>query len=515
MTHARKVATGILSNSAAAWTRQVATLVLYTIAARLLDPDQIGVFALASALILLVEYGVYDSISETVVQREMLEGGHAGAALLTAGVAAVASIALAVLLSPWLSRFFNVPQLHRILPPMSIAVATLCLSAVHAGILRREARFHLISLISPFAALTACAVGVALMISGWGVWSLVAYFMAEKLTLAIGMTAFAIRQPISRFSRSHIHHIAAYAGTLSGQRMTFFARNQMDRLLIAWLWGPDVLGAYQLATRVLDAMSATLLAPATKLLFVSYARLQGSIVELRAAFLRSLEAIAFVAFPAFAGLSAVGPDVVRVLFGKNWHASEVILQVFALGGLPLVVNVMSGTLLSAAGRAKTSLLIELAATVLGACVLAALSRFGIVWIAAALVIREMIMVLVYMAVVRTMLMTGLRRYTGAFGPFLVTSIAMLIFTLALGRWVVGDLAAWASFAVIAVSGAAFYSLVMYATRRSQLAEALAMLRGRAPRSEQTGEPSPSAVALILGGTLQDERADLHSGARAE
>ncbi len=483
MIPARKLAAGILSNSAAAWARQASTLVLYTIAARLLDSHQIGVFALASALTLVIEYGVFDPISETVVQREVLEAGHVGAALLMVGVAAAGSIVLALLLSGWLSRVFGVPQLEQILPWMSGGVAVVCLSAVHAGILRRQGRFHLISLLSAVSALTACGLGIALMVLGWGVWSLVIYFVAEKLLLAASMTAWAIRHPASRFSRRHVGHLAAYAAAISGQRMAFFLRNQMDRLLIAWLWGPDVLGAYQLAARILEAVSATLLAPASKLLFVSYAQLQGNAVQLRATFLRSLEAVAFVAFPAYAGLSAVGPDIVRILFGKSWHESELILQVLAVGGIPLVASVMSGAVLSAVGRARTFLLIELAAAVLGAFVLAALSRFGIVWIAAALVIRETVIVLIYMIVVRETLLTGLARYFGAFGQCLAVTLAMLAFTLAMRHWVVPGLPAPASLATIAVSGAAFYSAIMFATRRTQLVRAMTLLRDQLPRSE--------------------------------
>lgn len=69
---------GILSTAASAWTRQAATLLLYVVAARVLTPDQIGIFALANAIILIFEYSVYDAISESVVQRADLSPGISG-----------------------------------------------------------------------------------------------------------------------------------------------------------------------------------------------------------------------------------------------------------------------------------------------------------------------------------------------------------------------------------------------------------------------------------------------------
>src|SRR4051794_30503289 len=177
MISSKHLAAGILSSTASAWLRQFATLALYTIAARLLEPERIGVFALASTILLLFEYCVFDSISETIVQRQDLEDAHVGAGLFMSAAAAIGIMGLATLLSGSIARAFAFPDLQRVLPWMAGGVALICLSAVHNGILRRQARFHLISMISAVAGVVACGTGVALLFLGAGVWSLVAYFV--------------------------------------------------------------------------------------------------------------------------------------------------------------------------------------------------------------------------------------------------------------------------------------------------------------------------------------------------
>ena len=56
---------------------------------------------------------------------------------------------------------------------------------------------------------------------------------------------------------------------------------------------------------------------------------------------------------------------------------------------------MSGALVSAAGRPRSFLLIETMSAVIGALLLLALAPFGIIWIAAAIVLRESAAIALY------------------------------------------------------------------------------------------------------------------------
>ncbi|RAI59631.1 oligosaccharide flippase family protein [Roseicella frigidaeris] len=473
----RQMLTGLLSSSAAAWVRQASTLVLYIMAARLLAPDEIGVFALASALVLILEYGVFDAVSETVVQRASLEDGHMGAAIGMAVVVASLCTVLGILASEPLARAFAVPELAHVLPWMIGSVAVLCFASAHVGVLRRQARFHLISLLQVVGAVSGCAIGVVLMLLGWGIWSLVAYFLTEKVVYGAGALICAIRAPVARFSRRHVADLYGYGAAIGGQRIAFFLRNQMDRLLIAWLWGPDVLGAYQLAARIFESVGSTLLAPASKLFFVTYTRVQGNAAQLRTNFLRSLEGLAFVAFPAFAGLAAVGPQAVHVLFGKTWGQSELLLQLLSLGGIPLALNVMAGTAISATGRAKLYLVIEMVAAAAGAVLLGAMATFGILGIALALLVRESLVAATYAVLLRACLGIRIRSFVGAIAQCLLVSLAMGGFVLLCLDKVVPTMPAPLLLAVGVALGAVFYGAIMSATRWQQISQAVTTLRG--------------------------------------
>ncbi len=478
---------GILSTAASAWTRQAATLLLYVVAARVLTPDQIGIFALANAIILIFEYSVYDAISESVVQRADLSPGHFGAAVaLSAGLAAL------IVLGSWqgaapLGAALGAPEIALYLPLMGAPVALLCLSSAHAGALRRAARFDTIAKLAAFAAITAVATGVLLLLAGAGLMGLMAYFATEKLILTLGTIWLARREPIRRCRAAELRALLPYATAISIQRAAFYARGQTDRLVIGVVWGTGVLGAYQIAARIFDSLQAALLAPISKLFFVSYTRAQLAPETLREIFGRSLRAATLLLFPAFLGISAVAHETIILLFGPQWGSTAVIVQVMGFGGAALTLSVMSGGVISAIGRARAFLLVEVASSILGILLLILLSPFGIVWMAASFVLRETFAVVLYARLLRSLLGLRIADYLGHFLPALVASGIMWLLLFLLDQRVLGGLPPEGALVVKITVGALSYGALMLVFCRPLLRDALRLL------GQPDGQPRESGA----------------------
>jgi O-antigen/teichoic acid export membrane protein len=466
---------GILSTAASAWTRQIATLLLYVVAARVLTPDQIGIFALANAIILIFEYSVYDSISESVVQRANLSPGHFGAATFLSMMLAALIVIGAYLTSGLLGRTFGAPEISFYLLLMAPPVALLCVSSSWAGSLRRAARFDTIAKLAAFAAITAVGVGTALLLAGMGLVSLIAYFATEKIILTIGTIWLARTEPIRRFTLHELRALLPYAAAISVQRAAFYARGQADRLIIGMVWGTSVLGAYQIAARIFDSLQAALLTPISKLFFVSYTRSQLDPTVLREIFGRSLRAATLIVFPAFLGISAVAHETITLLFGPQWDSTAIIIQVMGFGGVALTLSVMSGGVLSAVGRARAFLAVELLSALVGILLLIVLSPFGIVWMAATFVLRETFAVAIYAYLLRTLLGLRFVDYLAYFVPALAASCIMWLALVLLDGSLLAGLPHEISLLAKIVIGAVSYGGLMFVFCRPLLIDTLRLL----------------------------------------
>jgi O-antigen/teichoic acid export membrane protein len=476
---------GLASTSASAWTRQGSTLVLYIVAARLLSPGEIGIFALSAAVVLLFEYGVYDSISESIVQRVDLTSQHMSAALaLTVGLSACIALC-GFLASCGIAALFSFPELGWLAPEMAAAVAIICLSSAHFGLLRREGRFHAIAFITATAAIVSTATGIVLLMTGAGIRAMVAYFLVEKTILCIGSIWAARTYPIRRFSRSDVSDLVPYASAIGAQRMVFYARTQMDRIVIGMFWGAAALGAYQIAARIFDSLNAVILLPISKLFFVSYTKLQQESEErLGGLFIHSLQAVALVAFPAFLGISAVAPEAITLLFGEQWGPSAIILEILGFGGLALTLSVISGALLSAVGRATDFLLVETVSTAAGIALLVLVSPFGLSCMAAAFVLRETLAVAAYAFILRRSMRLPPLQYLTCFLPCLIAALAMWLVVSAIDLQSLLLPAAAVLLAKI-LSGALTYAVVMLVLGRTLLGETIRLLAS-GPHLQRSG-----------------------------
>ncbi|PZQ50772.1 MAG: hypothetical protein DI556_06545 [Rhodovulum sulfidophilum] len=466
---------GILSTAASAWIRQGATLMLYVVAARALTPEQIGVFALANAVILIFEYAVYDAISESVVQRARLSPGHFGAAAVLSAALAAAIVAGAWLGAGPLGAALGAPEIGQYLPLMAMPVALLCLSAAYAGALRRAARFDAMATLAAVAAIAAVGTGIALLLAGAGLVALIAYFATEKTLLALGGVWLARGEPIARPRRAELVDLLPYAAAISAQRAAFYARGQADRLIIGVVWGTGVLGAYQIAARIFDSLQAALLTPISKLFFVGYTRAQLDPEALRGIFGRSLRAATLIVFPAFLGISAVAHETIILLFGPQWDSIAVIVQVMGFGGVALTLSVMSGGVLSAVGRARAFLLVELVSSLFGIALLVLFSPLGIVWMAASFVIRETFAVVIYARLLRALL--GLRSadYLAYFIPALGASCAMWLALALIDTHLLAGALPEVALLVKIAAGALSYGGLMLAFCRPLLRDTLRLL----------------------------------------
>lgn len=276
----------------------------------------------------------------------------------------------------------------------------------------------------------------------------------------------------------HAYDLLPYAAAISGQRMASYARGQMDRVVIGVLWGAGALGAYQMAGRIFDALNAALIAPTSKLFFVGYTKLQRSPAALRAMFLDSMQAISIISFPAYLGLSAVAAETIVVLFGNQWESSAIILEVLGFGGLALTLSTMSGALLSAAGRPRDFLFVEVVATLIGLALLIFFSRFSIAWMAAAFVLREGIAVAIYARLLRRTVDLPVSTYLGSFVPCLAAAVVMWFAVKGFGAEMLTDASPLVRLIAKMGVGAVVYGLLMLLFGRSLLTNAVRLFGSR-------------------------------------
>lgn len=353
------------------------TIAMTAIAARLLTPDQIGVFAIVSVIAVMSEALRDFGASVYIVQCSALSR-EAVRTAFTVMAAMSTVIALVLFLSAHsIAAFYSDA---RLIPAMFIAATGVLVASFAApsmALLRREMRFGALAAINVSGLVANLISFLVFYALGWGYLSLVlAAFVAGATAAAcavLSIRKFWMFMPCIREWRD----ISAFCGfaTATAILNTFYVA--LPQLLLGRLGGLDAAGLYNRATMLCQLPDKLVVGAFQPVIFPAFAAEVRTGGNLKSAYLRALTLLSAVQWPALLALALLAEPVVRVTLGPQWDSVAPALRIMALAWLFVMPSSLTYPVLVASGGIRdtmTSSLIGLPFSML-AIVLAA--PFGI------------------------------------------------------------------------------------------------------------------------------------------
>ncbi|MBW4700121.1 MAG: lipopolysaccharide biosynthesis protein [Aphanocapsa lilacina HA4352-LM1] len=420
-----KAITGVGWSAVQNFGSQFLSLWVYLVLARILGPETFGLVALASVFVAFVQVFQEQGFTEAIVQRPALDRAHLDTAFWTNATIGLVLTLFGIAVSGPVAALFGEPRLGAILAWLAPSLLIGSLSAVQQAVLTREFAFRTLAARQLVATLAGGAVGLAMALSGFGVWSLVAQQLANQ---AIGLAILWFASPWRpglQISKAHLRELFGFGINVTGFNLSnFFNRRAVD-FLIGYFLGPVALGYYSIAMRILTVMIQLLTTTTTQVAMPTFSQLQQQPERLRSAFYTVTQFTSLVSFPAFLGVAALAPELVTVVFGSQWQASVPVLQILALLGLQQSVLFFNSTVLVAMGKPAWRLGINLLNAVCGLVAFAFAVHWGIVAVAAAYTLRVYLLSPVTIWAVDRLIRIELVTYLNQFIPPLIGSLAMV------------------------------------------------------------------------------------------
>ena len=325
------------------------SLAILAVLARLLTPRDFGVVAIAMIFVGVIEVAGRLGIGPAIVQRPGLTERHVATGfILSAALGAVLSAAV-WFASPAIARFFADPEAPAILAALSAVFVITGLGTVSQYLLHRQLRFGrlmLATLVSQVAGYGLVALALAL--HGFGAWSLVGGLLARR---ALYTTAVVVcRPPPLRptFSRRAAAELLRTGTGFSVSALMAEIAAHGARFAIANGLGAAPLGHYIQARRVAGAPSR-LGNVLQRVLFPAMSERQERIERLRPVYLHGMELTSLLAMSASVPLVLCAPEIIAVLFGRQWGAAVPVLEILAAGTVFRVCNIIDVTVIRALG----------------------------------------------------------------------------------------------------------------------------------------------------------------------
>jgi lipopolysaccharide exporter len=297
---------------------QLLGLVRTMILARLLSPDDFGVFGIALVSISTLNTLSFTGFEAALVQKKEDVKPYLSTAWTIQVLRGLVLAGLVMAAAKPASMFFGEPRAVPALRALSFVVFFRGLSNIGIVYFRKELEFRKYFAYEVSGTLADTAIAIPMAYLFRNVWALVVAIIGRQLVQMVVSYVLHSYRPSPRVDGQYLKDLFRFGKWVSGSSILLFLLNEGDDVLVGKMLGSSSLGLYQMAYRISN-LPATEITHVTSLVtFPTYAKLQDQIPRLRAAFLRTLRLNAFLAFPIAGGVFVLAPGFVRLFLGEQW-----------------------------------------------------------------------------------------------------------------------------------------------------------------------------------------------------
>ena len=298
------------------------------ILARLLEPSDFGLVALATAFVAAVELLTNFRFDVPLIHNQSAPREEYDSAwtlnLLLAGTLA----AFLLILSLPAASLFDEPRLTSVI--CALALASAMDGAQNIGIVnfRKNLEFRKEFTFTTMRKVSSVAVAITTAWLFRSYWALAAGILTSSV---VGLAAsFAMHAYRPRLSLAASRKLLAFSKWLMVDNLIQFLRTRSSDLLIGKLIGAGSLGLFNLAQETATLAQATITAPINRALLPGYSRLQDDLESLRESYLATVGITTLISVPMAVGIASVAPLLVPLLLGNRWLESIPLIQLLGL-----------------------------------------------------------------------------------------------------------------------------------------------------------------------------------------
>jgi lipopolysaccharide exporter len=252
----------------------------------------------------------------------------------------IAPIALAILLAMhgWLSNLLHAPDIFRYMPGLALAAFLERIQYVPERLLSRQLRFRTIAISRAVGEIAFTTVtllvarayhdpeggiggGIGVVYGNLARASLVALLMSISADRAEWLTPTRLRWDT-------IRDLFKYGLPIGLGGFAEFVSQRWDNLVASGMYGPEPMGAYQLAYGLAETPTGAVADQIGVVLLPSFSHLAPD--ERKVALARAASLMGLLVFPLAVGLGTIAPTVVRTFFPRAWIDVGIMLTVLSI-----------------------------------------------------------------------------------------------------------------------------------------------------------------------------------------
>ena len=330
---------------------RVVTVATTIVLARLLEPADFGLFALATLGVNFISLFSGLGLGQTLVLRQDLDRRAQGTILTLLVAAGAAFAVLLAAASPFIADLLNEPRLRDLLFALAGILTFTGINWFYDSVLQKELEFRRRFLCQLVRTVAYAVTALVLAFAGAGVWSLIGGFAAGHAANGIALLVLTPYRVRWAYDRRAAREVVRDGRSFVLQDGMDFAQQNVDYLTIGRVLGAQQLGFYTMSFRQAELPHYAVADPVNRVTFPSFARMRHRGEDVGSAYLVALGMVALAVLPLGAILSGAARPFVETFFGDKWLPMIGVLSVLGVWGAVRPLEVTVGWMLNAVGHA--------------------------------------------------------------------------------------------------------------------------------------------------------------------
>ncbi len=405
---------------------QILVLVVFLVNARFISKADFGAMAIAMLVVEVLRQLTIESVATTLMAKANPDHEDYNAGFLIITVLSVISAVLVYFLAEPIAFLMHNDSVSYALKWICLIILTFGAARVHEVWLTKNMMFKQLAIRSILTIVIGGAVGIYLAVKGYGIKSLIAQQVSTTAFSVIFLWVATKWHPSFNTTKAKIKDIFNYGRVISFNNVIGLLSSQIDVFFAGVYLGVTQTGVYSSAKRIILAIMMIVASSINSVSLPSIvaANKNGNIENLKFSYLKFVKFSTFFTVPLLIGLAALSTPFIALLLGEKWADTAPVITIACFYSMIATLEQFNANIFLAKSKPQILTYITVSHLVVSVILIFIFVRYGINWLAIALLIKGIIIFPFSLRLALKMTGVTLKEYLSAILAQLVSAVIM-------------------------------------------------------------------------------------------
>ena len=369
---------------------QLVSLVVSTILARILSPEDYGTIALVTVFTSILQVFVDSGLSTALIQKKSVDDLDYSSVFYFNFLVCSILYAGIFFAAPLIASFYDDSSLVPIIRVISLTIIISGIKGTQQAYVSRNMLFRKFFFSTLGGTIFSAILGIWMAYAGFGVWALVAQQIANITVDTLILWVTVKWKPKRLFSFDRLKELLSFGWKILASSLLETTYNNLRSLIIGKMYSTVDLAYYNQGEKFPKVVVSNINSSIDSVLLPTMSEVQDDKERIKQMTRQAIKISIYIMAPLMMGLAFCAEPVVRIFFTDKWLSCVLYLRIFCITYMFWPVHTANLNAINAMGRSDWYLRLEIIKKIVGIAILLSTMWFGVEAMAYSLLLSSLL-----------------------------------------------------------------------------------------------------------------------------